>query len=175
MKMRSPATSDMSHADIAALIDYSDMWEDPIHDVLHGYEDVPTHPEPVRLRLTKPEIAHRWHMIMCDRLNAANEGGDEVAIAKAMKAVEWTGAMSTFEAMKAALGDLQDGRCLTYVEQDLRHGIFRVVDSVGNVLANVCASDDAGAVERMLACYDHGVSCGRALAQAEMRSALGLQ
>lgn len=174
MKMRSPASSDEPHADIAAKIDYRDMWEDQIHDVLDGYVDVPANPDPVRLRLTKAEIAHRLHMIACDALDVAKADGDAAAIAEATRCVDWTSAQSCFEANKAALGDLKHGRCLTYQDQDIRYGIYRVIDADGRVLVAVKAGDDPDVVRRLLAAYESGTLRGKADAQAAMREAMGL-
>lgn len=174
MKMHWPATSDTAHATIAACVDFGGMSDDEIHDVLNGYVDIPTDPEPVRLRLSKVERADRWHAIAKRQLSQVGEGGDEMAVARGERAVAWTRAMLAYETLSEKLGDLSDGRYLGYVDHEALMGRFRVIDSVGTVVARVTIRDNPDTILRLVETYDAGVEAGRADARAAMRTALGI-
>lgn len=174
MRMLDTTSSDLTPAAMAACIDFRGLSEDRVHDILGGYVDVPTIPEPVRLRLTEAEKAHQWHQIAVAEMDVALEGGEQKAIDRAVKAEARTRALAEFEHAVEKIGSLGGGRCIVADEHGLLQRRYRVIDSSGLTVFHVMRADEPETVRRLLEAYDNGIETGQMDARASIRSALGL-
>lgn len=148
----------LSHAGILACCTLVDLSDDEMHDLLGGYEPVPTVPEPTHLVLTNVEKVRGWlQQAEQRRMRLMDNGGTYEEIAKARHLSEVQAARVRHATAVEAIGELGNGRWVEFDRGDLsRYAVLAGHSFLFHIPYRTTPED----LRRMLAIYDTAFAAG---------------